>query len=71
MSMPKRLEKLIAYLLNRAGEASTWQGIGFFATLAGAKWGAELDWGAAAAAGATVSGLIKTLMPDVMKKKGG
>ena len=59
--------KLLTYLLDRMGEASTWQGLGFFLALAGVKWIGGMDWGAAAAAGGLVSGLIKTLLPDSVK----
>ncbi len=59
--------KLIAYFLDRMGEASTWQGLGFFLALVGVKWMGGMDWGAAAAAGGLVSGLIKTLLPDSVK----
>lgn len=62
-----KLQQLIDYALARMAETSTWQGFGFIATLAGAKWGAALDWGAAAALGGVVSSLIKTLFPDVLK----
>lgn len=54
-------------MVNRAGESSTWQAVGFFAALAGAKWGADMDWGGAAAAGGAVSGLLKALFPDKLR----
>jgi hypothetical protein len=63
----QRLQAVIGYIVDRLGEASTWQGLGFFAALVGAKWGAELDWGAAAAAGGVVSGLLKAVFPDKLK----
>jgi hypothetical protein len=66
--MKERLQAIIAFILDRAGESSTWQGLGFIATLAGAKWGAELDWGSAAAAGGFVSGMLKMIFPDKLKK---
>lgn len=46
------------------GQQSTWQGLGFLLALFGSKYGANLDWGAAAAAGGTVSALLKTLVSD-------
>lgn len=61
------LHKIANYMLDRMGEASTWQGIGFIVTLFGSKWG-SLDWGQAAALGGIVSGLIKALLPDSFKK---
>lgn len=51
-------------LIEQLGQQSTWQGIAFLMTLFGSKYGAELDWGAAAAAGGTVSALLKTLISD-------
>jgi hypothetical protein len=66
--MKERLQAILAFILDRAGESSTWQGLGFLATLAGAKFGGDLDWGAAAAAGGLVSALLKTLFPDKIKK---
>ena len=67
--MKAKYRKLINYLVDRLGEASTWQGIGFIVALAGGKLAAGLDWGAAAALGGVISGAIKTLFPD--KVKGG
>jgi hypothetical protein len=63
----QRLQAVISYIVARLGETSTWQGVGFFAALAGVKWGAQLDWGAAAAAGGVVSGLLKAVFPDKLK----
>ena len=65
--MNERIRNLINYILDRMCEASTWQGVGFFLALAGVKWGAGLDWGAAAAAGGVVSGAIKAIVPDILK----
>lgn len=62
--MNMRLQKTINFILDRAGEASTWQGIGFVVALAGGKWAIGLDWGGAAALGGTVSAFIKTVFPD-------
>lgn len=62
--MKARLIASLRYGLDRMGEASTWQGIGFFIALAGSKFGAGMDWGQAAALGATVSGALKMLLPD-------
>lgn len=59
-----RWQRLINYALARAGEASTWQGIGFVAALCGARWAANLDWGACAAFGGLVSAGIKAVFPD-------
>ena len=64
ISMREKLKTLGGYALDRMGEASTWQGVGFFVTLAGCKGVASMDWGAAAAAGGMVSGAIKALLPD-------
>ena len=65
--MNDRLKAVANYALNRAGEASTWQGVGFIVTLAGVHFGAKLDWGAAAAAGGMLSGVIKAAFPDELK----
>ena len=62
-----KLQEFVAYGLARMGESSTWQGLGFIATLAGVKWAADIDWGSAAALGGLVSGLIKTFLPDTLK----
>lgn len=67
--MKAKYRKLLRYLVDRLGEASTWQGIGFIVALGGGKLAAGLDWGAAAALGGVISGAIKTVFPD--KIKGG
>jgi hypothetical protein len=64
----KKLQAIIKFIIDRLGESSTWQGLGFIATLAGAKWGVDMDWGAAAAAGGFVSGMLKVIFPDKLKK---
>lgn len=58
-----KLKKIIAYLGARLAEPSTWQGIAFLASLFGAKY-AQLNWGQAASIGATISAVIKILIPD-------
>lgn len=65
--MKEKYRNLIAYLLDRMGESSTWQGLGFFLAIIGAKQFGELDWGAAAAFGGGVSGIIKILLADKLK----
>lgn len=62
-----KLNIALRYVFDRLGEASTWQGIGFIAVLCGARWAADLDWGAAAALGGMVSGIIKAAFPDKFK----
>ena len=62
-----RMQTVIDFFLDRMGEASTWQGVGFIAGLCGAKWAVGLDWGSAAAFGGTVSAFIKTVFPDKLK----
>lgn len=44
-------------------ERSTWQGIGFIVAAFTSKHVAELDWGAAAFVGATISAFMK-IWPD-------
>lgn len=53
--MIDRLNKATRYLLDRLGEPSTWQGIGFVVALCGAKFGAGADWGQAAGLGGAIS----------------
>lgn len=62
--MIDRLNKATRYLLDRLGEPSTWQGIGFVVALCGAKFGAGADWGQAAGLGGAISAAIKMLLPD-------
>jgi hypothetical protein len=66
--MKQKLQDILDYALDRVGEASTWQGLAFFTTLAGAKWGANFDFTQAAASGAVVSGFIKVIFPDRVKR---
>lgn len=65
--MNQRFRNAAEYLAARLGEASTWQGIGFCLTLAGAKWAANLDWGQAAGLGGIVSAALKIVFPDPAK----
>lgn len=65
--MGEKINRLRAYVLDRMGEASTWQGIGFLVSLFGVKWATSLDWGAAAALGGTISAGIKAVFPDSAK----
>lgn len=58
-----KLTEIIRYLGLRLAEPSTWQGVAFLAGLFGAKY-AELNWGQAASIGATISAIIKILIPD-------
>jgi hypothetical protein len=46
------------------GQQSTWQGIAFLVALTGGKFGADLDWGQAAALGGTLSAILKTVISD-------
>ena len=62
--MNAKLNSALRYVLDRLGEASTWQGIGFIVTLCGAKYGANVDWGQAAGLGGMVSAGLKMLLPD-------
>lgn len=63
-NLKTKLEQAAGFVLDRLGEPSTWQGIGFVAGLCGAKWGANMDWGGAAAFGGTISAFLKTVLPD-------
>lgn len=61
------MRKYIDYTLDRLGEPSTWQGIGFIVGLTGSKFGLGLDWGQAAGLGGSISALIKMSLPDTSK----
>lgn len=52
------------YMLERLGEASTWQGIATVVAMFGCKIGYGMDWGPLAAIGAMVSASIKMMFPD-------
>jgi hypothetical protein len=62
--MNDKLHQILDYIFDRMGEQTTWRGIAFFLALLGAKFGAQVDWGGAAALGGAVSGLMKILLPD-------
>jgi hypothetical protein len=62
-----RLKLFGLYCLDRMGETSTWQGVGFLVTAFGSKFGAGLDWGGAAFVGGFVSAAIKAAFPDKIK----
>lgn len=55
-----RLKIAYNFILDRLGEASTWQAIGFTAGLFTAKF-AGMDWGQGAALGGIISAFIKTV----------
>jgi NhaP-type Na+/H+ or K+/H+ antiporter len=55
-----KLKLAYTFFLDRLGETSTWQGIGFLVALFTAKFNG-LDWGACAALGGTLSAFIKTM----------
>lgn len=65
--MKERIRIASEYLAARLSEQSTWQGIGFCLTLAGAKWAGNLDWGQAAGLGGIVSALLKMVFPESSK----
>jgi hypothetical protein len=58
-----KLYQAFAFMADRASEPSTWQGVSFILGLLGSHY-ANLDWGQAAALGATLSGLLKIFTPD-------
>ncbi len=62
--MKKRIRIVAETLAARLSEQSTWQGIGFIVALTGAKFGAGMDWGAAAGLGGIISALLKIVFPD-------
>jgi len=57
-------KKIVQFILARLEEPSTWQAIGFVVALTGSRFGADLDWGKGAALGATVSAILKMVIPD-------
>ncbi len=59
--------QVLAYLLDRLGESSTWQGVGFFVGMFYSSY-RDLEWGAGVGIGCTISGLIKIFLPDKFKK---
>jgi hypothetical protein len=56
----KRLKIAYNFALERLGESSTWQAIGFVVALISSK-GAGLDWGSGAALGGLLSAFIKAV----------
>ena len=66
--MNDKLKLLLVYLSARLAEPGTWQGFAFFLGLIGSHY-ASLDWGQCASVGATLSGAIKILFPDVKPPK--
>lgn len=56
----KRLKIAYEFILERLGEASTWQAIGFLVGLFTAKYNG-LDWGQGAALGGVISAFIKSV----------
>lgn len=62
--MKERMRIILEALAARLSEQSTWQGIGFLVGLTGAKFGAGMDWGAAAGLGGIISALLKIVFPD-------
>ena len=64
LSLSRRYKAFINYVLDRIGEPSTWQGLGFLIGLFGSKVFIDLDWGGAAALGGTFSAFLKSVFPD-------
>lgn len=62
------MKRVSAYVLDRLGEAGTWQAIGFVVGLTTARY-KDMDWGAAAAFGGVVSAAIKAFFPDIWDSK--
>ena len=62
-----KFDAVVRYVVARASESSTWQGVGFMVSLFTARFNG-VDWGQAAAFGGIVSGAIKALFPDVWRK---
>lgn len=60
MKLKDRLKSIGQFGLDRLGESTTWQAIGFVASLGGSRF-AGMDWGQGAALGGLVSAFIKTM----------
>lgn len=58
--MKYKLKLAYEFMLDRLGEPSTWQAIGFVVGLFTARFN-NMDWGQAAALGGLVSAFIKTV----------
>ena len=56
-----RIKVAWEFILERLGEPTTWQGVGFIISLFGSHFGAGVDWGQGAAIGGLVSAFIKTV----------
>lgn len=65
--MKERIKKVMEYILDRLGEQSTWQGVGFVVALTGSKLGLGMEWGQAASLGGLISAVIKMMLPDPQK----
>jgi hypothetical protein len=64
----EKWNQLIAYILDRLGEKTTWQALGFIISVLVSKELALFDWGQAAVIGGGVSAVIKMLLPDDVAK---
>ena len=58
--MNRKTKEIVSFLLDRLGESSTWQGIGFVISLFTSRY-VGLDWGQGAAIGGIVSAVIKIM----------
>jgi hypothetical protein len=59
-----RTQRTVNFIADRLAEPTTWRGIAFLLALCGAKFGADLDWGEAAALGGIVSACLKMIVAD-------
>lgn len=64
--MSNRIRTVAEFVAARLSEQSTWQGIGFVASLFCAR-ARGLDWGQAAGLGGLVSAVLKMIFPDPAK----
>ena len=64
-----KLKKVGSYALDRLGEPSTWQGVGFVVAASGSKFGLGMDWGQAAALGGFLSAAVKMALADDVASK--
>jgi hypothetical protein len=64
-----KIETLIAYVVARLSERSSWEGIAFLLTLTGSRYGANLPLDQCVALGGMLSGAIKIIFPDIKQQK--
>ena len=68
MAIQLQWQRLLAYLLDRAGETSTWAGIGLF--IAGCGYAIDERWSVIMGhIGVGVAGALRALLPNHLTKR--